>query len=222
MLSVARQTELVAAYPVLRFLSSSIWQVVVSEAKAVNLTAGYIAFDEESPCQSYLMVTSGRVRVIKPVSNGRELLLYRVQPGESCILTVSCLLGDCSYQARGIVETDLACVIVPRSVFLNMVEESPEFRTYIFRFFGERVTHLMELIEAVAFRKLDRRLAEFLLKKGPVIEITHQKLAAELGSVREVVSRILEDLRSQGIVVLDRGQINVMDVQALEKLTRSA
>lgn len=218
MLSVTQQTELVAAYPVLRFLSSLIWQVVVSEAKVVNLTAGYIAFDEESPCQSYLMVTSGMVRVVKPVSNGRELLLYRVQPGESCILTVSCLLGDCSYQARGIVETNLACVIVPRSVFLNMVEESPEFRTYIFRFFGERVTHLMELIEAVAFRKLDRRLAEFLLKKGPVIEITHQKLAAELGSVREVVSRILEDLRSQGIVVLDRGKICVSDEQALERL----
>jgi len=177
-----------------------------------------MAFDEASPCQSYLMVISGAVRVVKPVSNGRELLLYRVQPGESCILTVSCLLGDCSYQARGIIETDLVCVVVPRSVFLQMVEQSPEFRTYIFRFFGERVTHLMELIEAVAFRKLDRRLAQFLLKNGPLIEVTHQSLAAELGSVREVVSRILEDFRAQGIVQLDRGQIHVLDEKALEKL----
>jgi CRP/FNR family transcriptional regulator, anaerobic regulatory protein len=221
MLSENQQNKLLMAYPVLRQLPPQLWQVVISEGKDVNLTAGTVAFDEESPCASYLMVTSGMVRVVKPVSNGRELLLYRVKPGESCILTVSCLLGDCAYQARGIVETDLTCVIVPRPVFLNMVEESPDLRTYIFRFFGERVTHLMELIEAVAFRKLDRRLAEFLLKKGPVIEITHQKLAAELGSVREVVSRILEDLRAQGIVVLDRGKICVSDVQALEKLIRS-
>ena len=218
MLSDNQKIELLAAYPVLRLLPPRVWSSVGSEGKAVNLLTGSIAFDEASPCQSYLMVTSGAVRVVKPVSNGRELLLYRVQPGESCILTVSCLLGECSYQARGSVEADLACVVVPRSVFLQMVEQSPEFRTYIFRFFGERVTHLMELIEAVAFRKLDRRLAQFLLKNGPLIEVTHQSLAAELGSVREVVSRILEDFRAQGIVQLDRGQIHVLDEQALEKL----
>jgi CRP/FNR family transcriptional regulator len=210
--------ELLAAYPVLRKLSPQLWQVVASEGQGVSLTAGSMAFDEESPCQSYLMVTSGRVRVFKPASSGRELLLYRVQPGDSCILTVSCLLGDCAYQARGVVEADLACVIVARSVFLQLVEQSPEFRTYIFRFFGERVTHLMELIEAVAFRKLDQRLAQLLVKNGPAIEVTHQGLADELGSVREVVSRILEDLRAQDIVRLDRGQIYVLNRQALEKL----
>ncbi len=221
MLGNNQQIELLAAYPILRQLSPQLLQVVFSEGKLVNLPAGNMAFDEQSPCQSYLMVTSGRVRVVKPVSNGRELLLYRVQPGESCILTVSCLLGDCSYQARGIIESELACVIVHRPMFLQLVEQSPEFRTYIFRFFGERVTHLMELIEAVSFRKLDQRLAQYLLRNGPALEITHQYLAAELGSVREVVSRILEDFRAQGIVQLDRGLIHVMDVQALEKLTRS-
>lgn len=183
MLDQHQHTKLLAAYPVLQHLSPRIGQVVASEGKVLSLLSGSMAFDEGSPCQSYLMVTSGTVRVVKPVSNGRELLLYRVQPGDSCILTVSCLLGDCSYQARGNVETDLACVVVPRSVFLQMVEQSPEFRAYIFRFFGERLTHLMELIEAVAFRKLDRRLAQFLLKNSPVIEVTHQGLAAELGSV---------------------------------------
>jgi CRP/FNR family transcriptional regulator len=217
-----QQIELLAAYPVLRQLPPRLRQAVASEGKVVNLLAGSIAFDEESPCQSYLMVTAGGVRVVKPVGNGRELLLYRVQPGNSCILTVSCLLGDCSYQARGIVETDLTCIVIPRSVFLQLVEQSPEFRTYIFRFFGERVTRLMELIEAVAFQKLDQRLAQLLLKNGPVLEITHQNLAAELGSVREVVSRILEDFRSQGIVGLDRGQISVFDEQALERLAHPA
>lgn len=221
MLSEAQQAQMLAAYPILGEISPQLMQTVVSEGKSVNLTAGNMAFDEESPCQSYLMVISGSVRVVKPVINGRELLLYRVQPGESCILTVSCLLGDCPYQARGIIEADLACVMVPRSVFLNLVELSPEFRTYIFRFFGERITHLMELIEAVMFWKLDQRIAQFLLKKGPSIKVTHQGLAAELSCAREVVSRILEDFRSLGIVRLDRGQIHVLDEQALEKLVRS-
>jgi CRP/FNR family transcriptional regulator len=211
MLSKNQQTQLIAAYPVLRRLSPWLWQVVASEAKSVDLPAGGTAFDKESPCQAYLMVISGGVRVVKPVKNGRELLLYRVQPGDSCILTVSCLLGDCSYQARGIVEADLACVVVPRSVFLQLVEQSPEFRTYIFRFFGERLA---------AFRKLDQRLAQFLLDNGPALEVTHQSLANELGSVREVVSRILEDLHAQGIVGLDRGKIHILDEPALKKIAQ--
>ena len=86
----------------------------------------------------------GRIRVVKPTSLGRELLLYRVMRGDNCILTVSCLLGDCSYQARGIVEADLAGVSISRQVFLQLVEQSPEFRINIFHFFGERVTRLME------------------------------------------------------------------------------
>jgi CRP/FNR family transcriptional regulator len=217
MLSDTQQSELLAAYPVLRLLPPRVWQGVAAEGKVISLLAGSEAFDEESPCQSYLMVVSGSVRVVKSVKNGRELLLYRVLPGDNCILTVSCLLGNCTYQARGIVETNLVCVVMPRSIFLEMVEQSPEFRTYIFRFFGERVAHLMEIIEAVTFRKLDRRLAQYLLQNGPVIAVTHQVLAAELGSVREVISRILEDFRAQGMVQLDRGQIQVLDEQALER-----
>jgi CRP/FNR family transcriptional regulator, anaerobic regulatory protein len=108
-------------------------------------------------------------------------------------------------------------VSIARPVFLQLVEQSPEFRTYIFRFFGERVTRLMELIEAVAFRRLDQRLAALLLMRGPAIAATHQNLADELGSVREVVSRILGDFQAHNIVRLDRGQIVVLDREALQK-----
>ena len=212
-----QQIELLAAYPVLREVSPPLLHVVVSNGKNLNVPTGTIAFDEGTPCHSYLMVISGGVRVVRPASSGRELLLYRVLPGDNCILTVSCLLGDSSYQARGVVEADLACVSIARPVFLQLVEQSPEFRTYIFRFFGERVTRLMELIEAVAFCRLDQRLAALLLVNGPVIAATHQNLADELGSVREVVSRILGDFQAQNIVRLDRGQIVVLDREALQK-----
>jgi len=217
-LSPTQQVELLAAYPVLRNLPLSLWRVVVSEGQGLRIPAGNVLFDADSPCRLYLMVVSGSIRVVKPADSGRELLLYRVQPGDSCILTVSCLLGDCVYQARGIVEADLLCVTTGRPVFMQWVESSPEFRAFIFRFFGERVTQLMELIEAVAFRKLDQRLAERLLRNGPAIEATHQGLADELGSVREVISRILEDFRAQDLVRLDRGQIHVLNRPALEKL----
>jgi CRP/FNR family transcriptional regulator len=220
-LSENQQIELLAAYPVLRALSPTLWRNVVFDGQSLCIPAGTIAFEEESPCHSYLMVISGWVRVDKPTSIGRELLLYRVTPGDNCILTVSCLLGDCSYQARGVIEADLACVSIPRWIFLQLVEQSPEFRTYIFSFFGERVTRLMELIDAVAFHRLDQRLAALLLRQGPVMVTTHQNLADELGSVREVVSRILGDFQQQNIVQLDRGQIFVLDREALQKRAHS-
>jgi len=217
MLNETQQTELLEAYPVLRHLSPSLWRSVASEGQSLRLPAGSLAFDEASPCHAYLMVTSGAVRVVKPASSGRELLLYRVLPGDSCILTVSGLLGDCDYQARGVVEADLACIAIARPVFMQLVENTPKFRVYLFRFFGERAAQLMALIEAVAFRKLDQRLAALLLVSGPAIEATHQSLADELGSVREVVSRILEDFRAQNIVQLDRGHIRILDRLALQK-----
>jgi CRP/FNR family transcriptional regulator, anaerobic regulatory protein len=210
-----QQIELLVAYPVLRELSPALWRSVIFNGQSLCIPSGTIAFDEGSPCHSYLMVMSGWVRVVKPTSMGRELVLYRVTPGDNCILTVSCLLGDSSYQARGVVEADLAGVSISRWVFLQLVEESLKFRTYIFHFFGERVTRLMELIDAVAFRRLDQRLAALLLMRGPVIASTHQKLADELGSVREVISRILEDFQKQNIVQLDRGQVKVVDREAL-------
>jgi len=208
---------LLAAYPVLRALPPALWCSMVSNGQSLCISAGTVAFEEGAPCPSYLMIISGRVRVVKPTSMGRELLLYRVTPGDNCILTVSCLLGDCSYPACGVVEVDLVGVSISRRIFLQLVEQSPEFRSYIFRFFGERVTQLMELINAVAFRRLDQRLAALLLLHGPVIATTHQSLADELGSVREVISRILEDFQTQNIIRLDRGQVNVLDREELWK-----
>ena len=217
MLSEKQQTELLAAFPVLRSLPPQLLQKVISEGQYLSSATGNITFDEGDACSSYVMVTSGSIRVIRSTSSGRELLLYRVTPGEDCILTVSCLLGDCAYQARGIVEADLTFVVVPRAVFMQLIEQSPEFRTAIFRFFGDRLTRLMELIEATTFRRLDRRLAMLLLTRGPVIATTHQYLADELGSVREVISRILEEFQAQNFVRLERGQVYVLDEAALRE-----
>jgi CRP/FNR family transcriptional regulator len=155
--------------------------------------------------------------VIKAAPNGRELRLYRVGPGESCILSSSCLLGHASYHARGLVEQEVEMLALPAAVFRSWLAENESFRDYIFNLFSERLTDLMQLVTAVAFQKLDQRLAALLAAKSSPIHSTHQALADELGSVREIVSRLLKNFAEQGWVRLGREQIEVTDAAALKR-----
>lgn len=215
MLNSATQARLLESYPMLRDVPISLLESLLSQATSMQLPAGSIVFDEDQPCQGFPLIVSGCVRVIKTAASGRELQLYRVASGESCILTSSCLLGHSSYHARGIVETDVDMVILPANAFRALLEAYPPFRDYIFGLFSERLTDLMQLVTAVAFQKLDQRLATLLIAKPNPIHITHQALADELGSVREIVSRLLKNFAEQGWVKLGREQIEVIDSEAL-------
>ena len=174
-------------------------------------------FDENQPCQGFPLLLSGSIRVIKAAPNGRELQLYRVMPGESCILTSSCLLGHTRYQARGIAEQALEIVMLPASAFNALLGNCEAFRNYVFLLFSDRITDLMQLVSAVAFQKLDQRLAKLLISKPTPIHATHQALADELGSAREIVSRLLKGFAEQGWVRLGREQIEITDASALKK-----
>jgi CRP/FNR family transcriptional regulator len=166
-------------------------------------------------------VLEGSVRVSKNAPNGREILLYRVDPGESCILSGSCLLGHASYSASGIAETDVTVLVIPPTLFHELMVQHPPFREYVFGLYGARLSEVMELIEEVAFRRLDTRLAQLLVHRGPVLEATHQKLADELGSVREIVSRLLRSFEERGWVKLERERVTVLDPKALAALARA-
>jgi CRP/FNR family transcriptional regulator, anaerobic regulatory protein len=144
--------------------------------------------------------------------------LYRVVPGEACILTTSCLLGNVAYNARGVAESEVTAVALPQLVFQRLLGEHEPFRTYVFGLFAERISELMQLVEAVAFQKLDQRLAALLLGKGKVIHTTHQALADELGSVREIVSRLLKTFAEQGLVSLAREQVEIVDAARLRRI----
>ena len=180
------------------------------------LPVGTVVFDENQPCQGFPLILSGSVRVIKSAANGRELQLYRVSSGESCILTSSCLLGHTRYQARGIVEQDVEMIVLSPASFHALLSAHQPFRDYIFGLFSERLTDLMELVSAVAFQKLDQRLAILLINKPRIIHTTHQALADELGSAREIVSRLLKGFEEQGWVKLGREQIEIVDAEALK------
>ena len=221
MIETGIQAALLQRYPMLGELSDSQRDDVLGGAAAMHLPAGSVIFDEDQACQGFPLLLSGSVRVIKAAPSGRELQLYRVEPGESCILTSSCLLGGDHYHARGIVEQDVELVLLPAQAFRQLVSSSESFRNYIFDLFSGRITDLMQLVSAVAFQKLDQRLATLLANKSGTIHTTHQALADELGSVREIVSRLLKNFAEQGWVKLGREQIEVLDAAALKKLAES-
>lgn len=217
MLTKETQTRLLHHYPMLSALPAAELDGLLASAMLMPLAAGSVLFDEDQPCQGFPLVLSGSVRVIKAAASGRELQLYRVSPGESCILTSSCLLGHTRYQARGVVEHDLELVILPATAFHTLLAKHDAFRSYVFHLFSDRLTDLMELVSAVAFQKLDQRLASLLVNKPRTLHTTHQALADELGSAREIVSRLLKGFAEQGWVRLGREQIDITDVDALKR-----
>ncbi len=219
MLTPELSQRLLQQYPMLRELTPARFNDLFGALKLMNIPSGTVLFDENQACQGFPLVMSGCVRVIKSSANGRELQLYRVNSGESCILTSSCLLGHTSYKARGVADSDVEMLALSPATFNVLMDELPSFRDYIFALFSDRMTDLMELVSAVAFQKLDQRLAVLLLSKPTPLRSTHQAIADELGSAREIVSRLLKSFAEQGWVKLGREQIDIVDAVALKKFS---
>ena len=209
--------ELGTAYPALAGLGETALVALLERVQVLEVPAGTPMFGEGSPCRQFPLVLEGSIRVSK-CSEGRELPLYRVGPGESCVLTSGCLVGARDYPANGVVELDARLVVLPRVVFDELMATHPPFRQYVFSLFADRLAELMVLVEAVAFHRLDRRLAATLLGRGRIVAMTHQQLADELGSVREMVTRLLRGFADQGLVRLTRGAIEVRDAAALRRV----
>ncbi len=207
-----------SSFPVLASLPPPLAGRLLAECLVMRVPAGTHLFDERTPCGAFPLVIDGRVKVAKLSPGGREIVLYRVRPGQSCLLTSSCLLSHRDHAATGIAETEVTLVAVPRETFDALMAGSGAFRDYVHGLFGERLGELMMLVEEVAFRRLDQRLAALLLARGPQVLARHQDLAEELGSVREMVSRILSDFEDRGLVCLGRGRIEVADKPGLEAL----
>ena len=218
MISTQEFEQVAALYPVLGQLPAQLRSAVATDMRRVAAPAGHVLFDLDSACTMFLLPFAGSIRVIKPAVSGREILLYRLEPGDSCVLTASCLLGHATYSARGVVDSDLVGYTISQAMFQRLLAESALFREFIFRYFAERVTDLMQLVEEIAFGGMDQRLANYLLERGPQIETTHQVIADELGTAREVVSRHLKDFERRGLVMLGRGHLGIVDRAGLARL----
>lgn len=210
--------QLLSRYPVLAKLDPALLRKVEGSVKFMQAPAGHRLFDEGSPCTLYPLLIDGVIRASKCSPDGHEILLYRLNPGESCVITAVALLGESPYPAIGSAETDLTLYGLPRDAFLDLVLKSHDFRVFVFDFLSQRMAHLMRLIDDVAFRRVDQRLASRLLKSEDPIAATHQMLADELGTTREVVSRTLESFQESGMLKLGRKRIEILNRDALARV----
>jgi len=211
--------RLLSLYPALSGLPAERLAALTQPQAIMHLPAGTQVFAERQPCQGFPLLLDGSIKVIKLASSGRELMLYRVSPGGSCIISSSCLLAHTDYNARGIAETPLTLLALPVAEFSRLLVEHAPFRDFVFHLFTERIAELMQLVEEVAFARLDQRLAKLLLARSEnTLNVTHQQLADELGSVREIVSRLLKGFAAQGLVALGREQLTLIDRPGLQKI----
>jgi CRP/FNR family transcriptional regulator len=223
-MSAAAEPRLLALYPWLAALPAERLAALSRPESWLQVPAGAQLFAEHQPCQGFPLLIDGRIKVVKSTPAGREMLLYRVEPGGSCIISSSCLLGNALYSARGVAATPLTLALLPQADFDRLVVADAAFRAFVFQLFSARLAELMQLVEEVAFHRLDQRLAKLLLQRGAsggaVIHATHQALAEDLGSVREIVSRLLKGFAEQGLVGLAREQITILDAAGLAQLAQ--
>ena len=209
------------AFPALAALDEPAKRILGGSARVVTLPAGAMPFHQGSACEAYLFVVSGSVRVHMVSETGREIVLYRVEDGQTCILTTCCLMSREDYPAHAVTETEVTAAVLPAAAFRELVARSAAFREFVFSAYGGRIADLMLLVDQVAFHNIDLRLAHFLLEsKGADgrLDTTHQHVAVELGTAREVVSRQLKEFERRGWVALHRGRIDVTDADALDDL----
>jgi CRP/FNR family transcriptional regulator len=191
-----------------------------SAAALVRIPAGRDVFQDGDAAESIALLLSGAVRVYKIGETGREITLYRFGSGESCILTANAILSRTSFPAIATVEEEAEAVVVPAESFREWMDRYGAWRDFIFALLSRRLANVMAVVEEVAFRRMDSRVAALLLRRGRVqnpIRITHQEIAAEIGSAREVISRILEGFAAERMVRPARNELEILDFDGLEK-----
>lgn len=170
---------------------------------------GQILFRAGDHAQGFAVVLEGRIEVMLTGASGREILLYAVEPGQSCIQTTLGLIGDTPYSGEALTITPCRLVILPREMFRSLMDQSEPFRSFVFRAFAARMAELTNLLEQVAFARIESRLARALmdLAQAGEVQATHAELAARIGSAREVISRQLERWAQRGLIATERGRI---------------
>jgi len=202
-------TDPLALYPALAQVCPA-WNHPGAVLGPLQVPAGTVLFDTHAPCQGFPLVLEGEIKVSRASGDGRVLELYRVVPGELCLVSSASLFRSQPLSAQGLTTRPTTLLLIPPPVFAQWLE-TPAFRNEVLGLFADRMADLTVLIDAVAFRQLDQRLAAALLGHGSDLHTTHQKLADELGTVREIVTRLLRRFEREGWVELGREHIRITD-----------
>jgi CRP/FNR family transcriptional regulator, anaerobic regulatory protein len=217
--------DLLSKIPFYTLAPSDLQRAIAEAASVVRLNSGDYFLREGDLCAHFALLASGRMRVFKLGESGHEITLYHVGAGEACPLNVSCILSDRPVPAMAKVEDAVEAVVIPAPTFRRWMAQHEALRTFVFQMFANRLTEVMSLVEEVAFRRMDQRLArrlgELLVQDGAPrasVEITHAELAADLGTAREVVSRLLKEFERLGAISLSRGKITLRNAALLREM----
>lgn len=217
-------TLLTGQFPLLQQLDE-VGLAILSRAQKVQLPADQVVFHQGSVCHHFIIVVSGVVKVLGRNANGRELVLYRIENQGTCVLTTSCLLGAEDYPAEGITETGVTAFLLSLSDFQRAIAESEGLRRFIFDSYGERLARLIALVQEIAFERIEKRLARYLIEHvgpGSVLLRSHQEIADELGTAREVVSRQLKLFEQKEWVALSRNQVLFLNKGAVKSAAKDS
>lgn len=183
-----------------------------SVSSLVSLPAGATICGEGRHCEYLPLLVEGQARVFKASESGREMTLYRIYPGESCVLTASCIMSGVGFPAIAVTEHASSALLVPASHVTAWFDEFPEWRHFVFDLVSRRMASMLAVVEEVAFQRMDQRLERYLglAAVNGEVRATHQDIADELGTAREVVTRLLRELEARGRVTLHRGYISLV------------
>ena len=205
-----------AKHSILETLSDGLRKDTLAGISTQRFPAGQVLFRAGEHCRGLPLVLDGSIKVQMTGASGHSIVLYRMGQDDICTLSIGCLMTGRGYRAEAVVEEESTACVIPRGLFDRLMDQSVEFRLGIMESYGRRLDELMLLVEEVAFHRMDARLEEWLQARvgqgHRVLTITHQELAVELGTAREVVSRLLKELERKGKVHLARGRIDLSDL----------
>jgi len=215
--------RLLEAFPFLAAADAAFLERLLRQATLVRLDSGQPVCHEGALCSVLPLVLSGTARVFKSSDKGREITLYRLGPGESCVMTASCILSANPFPASAVCETDVEAVALPAGEVIGWLQESEIWRRFLFGLVAERLHRIITVVEDVVFLRMDQRLADFLLRHSPdaadgAIRLTHQRIADDLGTSREVISRLLKDFEQRGLLNVQRGRLIGLDRESLKAI----
>jgi len=219
--SPGRLQELRSIYPELAKINDPLWVETIEQAKAMSVEPDTTLFSGSATCNNFMLILEGTIRIYQTAPDGREITLYRVEAGDLCILSLNSLLKKKSFNAIAVTESPVKALALTSDNFKNMMNSSQMFRDYVINILTERLCETIYMVQDTAFNHLNMRLACMLgslfeRNKGKALKVTHQEIAFELGTTREVISRILKDFERQKCVTLSRGQIELASADGLK------